>query len=153
MAIAPVYIAPLFNTYTTLKPSPVRDGILRLAHANGISAQEVYQVDASRKTTRVSANVSGLLGTERITLNDNLLNRASPAAIQAVLGHEMGHYVLNHGYKGLLALGLVIVCGFAIVAWLFDRLAARHVDRWGVVGVADPAGLPLIACSSRRISS
>jgi STE24 endopeptidase len=145
VAIAPVYIAPLFNTYTTLKPSPVRDGILRLAHANGISAQEVYQVDASRQTTRVSANVRGLLGTERITLNDNLLNRASPAAIQAVLGHEMGHYVLNHGYKSLLALGLVIVCGFAIVAWLFDRLAARHVDRWGVVGVADPAGLPLIA--------
>lgn len=144
VAIAPVYIAPLFNTYTPLKPGPVRDGILRLAHANGIAAQEVYEVDASRQTTRVSANVSGLLGTERITLNDNLLERASPAAIQAVMGHEMGHYVLNHGYKLLLSMGVLIVVGFAFVAWAFDRLAGRYA-RWGIGGVADPAGLPLIA--------
>jgi STE24 endopeptidase len=89
VAIGLVYIAPLFNAYTPLPPSPVRDNILRLAHANGISANEVYEMDASRQSTRVSANVSGLLGTERITLNDNLLRRASPAAIQAVMEHEM----------------------------------------------------------------
>ena len=144
VAIGPVYIAPIFNTYTPLKPSPVRDDILRLAHANGIRAQEVYEVDASRQTTRVSANVSGILGTERITLNDNLLSRASPEAIQAVLGHEMGHYVLNHAYKLLLAFGVIVVVGFALIAWSFDRLASRRVARWGVAGVDDPAGLPLI---------
>ena len=144
VAIGPVYIAPIFNTYTPLKPSPVRDDILRLAHANGIRAQEVYEVDASRQTTRVSANVSGILGTERITLNDNLLSRASPEAIQAVLGHEMGHYVLNHVYKLLLAFGVIVVVGFALIAWSFDRLASRRVARWGVAGVDDPAGLPLI---------
>jgi STE24 endopeptidase len=145
VAIAPVYIAPLFNTYTPLQPSPVRDNILRLAHANGISANEVYEMDASRQTTRVSANVSGLLGTERITLNDNLLQRASPAAIQAVMGHEMGHYVLNHGYKLIVSFGVLIAVGFAFVAWVFDRLAARNAARWGITGIADPAGLPLIA--------
>jgi STE24 endopeptidase len=144
VAISPVYIAPIFNTYTPLKPSPIRDEILRVAHANGIRAEEVYQVDASRQTTRVSANVSGILGTQRITLNDNLLNRASPGAILAVLGHEMGHYVLNHVYKMLLAFGVIIVVGFAIVAWGFDRLAARHASRWGVLAVEDPAGFPLI---------
>jgi STE24 endopeptidase len=144
VAISPVYIAPIFNTYTALKPSPVRDDILRVAHANGIQAQEVYEVDASRQTTRVSANVSGILGTQRITLNDNLLNRASPGAILAVLGHEMGHYVLNHVYKMLLAFGVIIVVGFAIIAWGFDRLAAKHVARWGVLAVDDPAGFPLI---------
>ena len=144
VAIGPVYIAPIFNTYTPLKPSPVADDILRLAHANGIRAQEVYEVDASRQTTRVSANVSGILGTERITLNDNLLSRASPEAIQAVLGHEMGHYVLNHVYKLLLAFGVIVVVGFALIAWSFDRLASRRVARWGVGGVDDPAGLPLI---------
>jgi len=123
----------------------VRDDILRLAHANGIRAEEVYQVDASRQTTRVSANVSGMFGTERITLNDNLLKRASPAAIQAVMGHEMGHYVLNHANKMLLAFGVLIAIGFGIVAWTFDRLARRHRVRWRVEGIADPAGLPLIA--------
>jgi STE24 endopeptidase len=145
VAIAPVYIAPIFNTYTPLKPGPIRDGILRLAHANGILADDVYEMDASRQSTRVSANVSGLLGTQRITLNDNLLERASPAAIQAVMGHEMGHYVLNHGYKLLISLGAVIVVGFGFVAWAFERLASRHAARWGISGVGDPAGLPLIA--------
>jgi STE24 endopeptidase len=145
VAIAPVYIAPVFNTYTAVQPGPVRDDILRLAHANGIRAQEVYEVDASRQTTRVSASVSGLFGTERITLNDNLLKRASPAAIQAVMGHEMGHYVLNHGYKMLLAFGVLIAIGFGFMAWAFDRLARRRRTRWRVDGIADPAGLPLIA--------
>jgi STE24 endopeptidase len=145
VAIAPVYIAPLFNKYTALQPGPVRDDILRLAHANGIRAEEVYQVDASRQTTRVSANVSGMFGTERITLNDNLLKRASPAAIQAVMGHEMGHYVLNHVYKLLLEFGIIIAVGFGVIAWTFDRLAPRHRERWRIEGIADPAGLPLIA--------
>jgi STE24 endopeptidase len=145
VAVAPVYILPIFNKYTPLQPGPVRDDILRLAHANGIRAEEVYQVDASRQSTRVSANVSGLLGTERITLNDNLLKRASPAAIQAVMGHEMGHYVLNHGYKMLLAFGVIVAIGFGAIAWAFDRLANRYRDRWRVEGIADPAGLPLIA--------
>ena len=145
VAIAPVYIAPIFNKYTRLEPGPLRDDILRLAHANGIRAEEVYEVDASRQTTRVSANVSGMFGTERITLNDNLLKRASPAAIQAVMGHEMGHYVLNHVNKMMLAFAVLTAIGFGIVAWGFERLARRHHARWRVEGIADPAGLPLIA--------
>ena len=52
-----------------------------------------------KQTTRMSANVSGFANTMRITLNDNLLRRGSPEEIQAVMGHEMGHYVLNHVYK------------------------------------------------------
>jgi STE24 endopeptidase len=81
--IAPVFIAPLFNTYTTLDDPSVADPILSMARANGIPAAEVYVMDASRQTTRVSANVSGFLGTERITLNDNLLNRTTLPEIEA----------------------------------------------------------------------
>jgi len=145
VAIAPVYVAPLFNTYQPLRDESIREPILRMARANGIAASEVWEVDASRQTTRISANVSGMFGTERITLNDNLLKRASPAAIQAVMGHEMGHYVLNHGYKMLVSFGVLITIGFGLVAWLYPRLAARYRDRWRIEGVADPAGLPLIA--------
>ena len=142
--IFPVFIAPVFNTYTRLDDPAVRDPILRLAHANGIDATEVWQVDASRQTTRISANVSGMFGTERITLNDNLLNRCSQACIESVMGHEMGHYVLNHVYELLLAFGVVIVAGFAVAGWGFERLRARYAARWGVAGIADPAGLPLL---------
>jgi STE24 endopeptidase len=142
--IGPVYLAPIFNTYQPLQNATVREPILRMAHANGIAANEVWEVDASRQTTRISANVSGMLGTERITLNDNLLNRASPAAVEAVMGHEMGHYVLNHVYEMLAYFAIVIAAGFAITGWAFDRLAARYRSRWRVNGIADPAGMPLI---------
>ncbi len=143
--IAPVYLAPIFNTYTTLDDPTVADPILSMARANGIPASEVYVMDASRQTTRVSANVSGFLGTQRITLNDNLLNRTSLPEIEAVMGHEMGHYVLNHVYKGMLFMGVIIVVVFALLfhisAWAMERWGAR----WGLRGVDDPAGLPLLA--------
>ncbi|HSW28150.1 MAG TPA: M48 family metallopeptidase [Longimicrobiales bacterium] len=143
--ISPVFIAPLFNTYTTLDDPRVSGPILSMARANGIPASEVYVMDASRQTTRVSANVSGFLGTERITLNDNLLNRTTLPEIEAVMGHEMGHYVLNHVYKMMLFFGVLLVLVFAVLdrtsSWALRRWGAR----WGVRGMDDPAGFPLLA--------
>jgi STE24 endopeptidase len=143
-AVGPVFIAPLFNTYTPVEDPGIRGPVLALARANGIQADQVWQMDASRQTTRISANVSGMLGTERITLNDNLLNRTSRDGVLAVMGHEIGHYVLNHTYELLLSFGLLITAGFAVIARLFPALAARHRARWRVDAVHDPAGLPLI---------
>jgi STE24 endopeptidase len=141
--LAPIYVAPLFNHYKKLEDARVKDPILSLARANGIGVTEIYEVDASRQSKRVSAFVNGFLGTERITLNDNLLNRCSLPEIEAVMGHEMGHYVLHHVYKGLLAFGVVIVVGFAAVRWGFDRLVSRRGAAWRISGVGDLAGLPL----------
>ena len=142
--IAPVAIAPIFNDPRRLADQRVTGPVLALARANGITSGEVWEIDASRQTNRISANVSGLLGTERITLNDNLLRRAALPEIEAVMAHEMGHYVLNHVYKGLLELGLVVLLGFWLVDRFFERLRRRHEARWGVRSVADPAGLPLV---------
>jgi STE24 endopeptidase len=114
-----------------------------MARANGIPASEVYEVDASRQTTRISANVSGFMGTERITLNDNLLRRCTPAEIQAVMGHEMGHYVLNHGYKLLTYLGLLIVLGFAWLNWSLNKSLERWGAAWKLRGLTDVAVFPL----------
>ncbi len=141
--IAPVLIVPLFNSPHVLQDVRVVAPILSLARANGIPAHEVWEVDASKQSKRVSANVSGFLGTERITLNDNLLARCSLPEIESVMGHEMGHYVLNHIYKAIVLFGLVILIGFALLNALFERLRARHQQRWQVRGLADPAGLPL----------
>ncbi|MGH9863247.1 MAG: M48 family metallopeptidase [Candidatus Acidiferrales bacterium] len=143
VTIAPVYIRPLFNTYKTLEDPKIKEPILSLARANGIPATDVYQVDASRQTTRISANVSGFLGTERITLNDNLLKRCTPEEIQAVMGHEMGHYVLNHGYKGLLFSGVIIVIAFAFLNGGLNWTLARWGRRWNLRDITDVAVLPL----------
>ena len=104
--IAPVYIAPLFNKYKTLQDPNIKDPILSMARANGIPATDVYEFDASRQSNRVSANVSGFAGTLRISLNDNLLKRCSLPEIETTMGHEMGNYVLNHAYKGLVMIGV-----------------------------------------------
>jgi len=94
--IAPVYISPLFNKYKKLEDARIKDPILSMARANGIPATDVYEFDASRQSNRVSANVSGFANTQRISLNDNLLKRCTLPEIQTTMGHEMGHYVLNH---------------------------------------------------------
>ncbi len=143
--IAPVLVVPLFNTPKKLQDPRVVGPILSLARANGIETGDVWEVDASKQSKRISANVSGLFGTERITLNDNLLRRSSLPEIEAVMGHEMGHYVLNHVYKGLMAFGIILVVGFALLAFSFERLRARFGPRWGVRGIGDFAGLPLAA--------
>src|SRR5271169_6734760 len=121
--IEPVYVAPLFNQYKKLEDARVKDPILAMARANGIPATDVYEFDASRQSNRVSANVSGLANTLRISLNDNLLKRCTLPEIATTMGHEMGHYVLNHEYKGLVMIGVVIVIGFAFLNWgiVFSR--------------------------------
>jgi STE24 endopeptidase len=145
VVIAPVFIEPLFNTYKPLAKPEISEPILAMARANEIPVKQVFEVDASRQTTRVSANVSGFLGTTRIALNDNLLRQCTLPEIRLVMAHEMGHYVLNHGAKLLTYLGIFILIGFALTRILFDAAVRRWGDRWGVRGIADPAGLPLLA--------
>jgi STE24 endopeptidase len=109
--IAPAYFSSA--QHTTLEDPHFKVPILSLARANGIPATEVYEFDASRQSNRVSANVSGFAGTTRISLNDNLLKRCSLPGIEATMGHEMGHYVLNHQFKGCAQrTGVVITLHF-----------------------------------------
>jgi STE24 endopeptidase len=143
VAMGPVFLQPIFNKITRLNDPKVTAPILRMAHANGIPTNDVYQIDASRQTTRMSANVSGFANTMRITLNDNLLRRGSPEEIQAVMGHEMGHYVMNHIPKLLLFLAVEIVLAFAFLYFGLGWALKRWGARWQIREVADPAVLPL----------
>ncbi len=144
MLIAPVFIAPLFNTYKPLADPKISQPILAMASANQIPVQQVFEVDASRQSKRVSANVSGLFGTTRISLNDNLLEQCTLAEVRAVMAHEMGHYVLNHAFKLILYFSLFVAGAFAFSYLFFERAIRRWGPRWRVSGIADPAGLPLL---------
>jgi STE24 endopeptidase len=150
--IAPVFIFPLFNSFSKLEDPRIKEPILSLARANGIPATDVYVVDASRQSDRVSANVSGFAGTLRITLNDNLLKRCSLPGIEATMGHEMGHYVLNHVFKGLVFDGIGLVLMFALLNWGLSAGLARWGESWGIKGIADLAVLPLAALLLSAIS-
>lgn len=143
LLLGPVFIEPMFNRYTEMPAGPLRDRIVAMAAAHHIPAEHIYVSDASRQSKRISANVAGLGPTIRIALNDNLLNRTSPDEVAAVMGHEMGHYVLNHIWWLLFWFGLAVLIVFAAVAAIAPRLIARF-PRWGVRDVADPAGAPLL---------
>ncbi len=150
--IAPVLIEPLFNKYKPLEDAGIREQILAMARANQIPVKQVFEVDASRQSNRVSANVAGFLGTTRIALNDNLLKQCTVPEIRYVMAHEMGHYVLNHITKFLVNFSLMALIAFAVTRVAFDAAVRRWGNRWGVRGVADPAGLPLLALLLAGIS-
>jgi STE24 endopeptidase len=141
--VAPVYFLPLLNDYKQLPDGPVRDAVLSLARANRVPTSHVEWFDASKQTTRVSANVAGLLGTTRIALNDNLLNKTSLPEIKAVLGHEMGHFVLNHAWKLPILFTLVIGLAMLLLGVGMDGALARWGGMLGVSDRTDPAALPV----------
>ena len=142
--ISPSYLEPVFNRFYPLADGPLKQAILSLARANAIPAQQVYEFDASKQTKKISAHVSGIFGSAQISLNDNLINRSSPEAVKAVLGHEMGHYVMNHIYKSIVYLGLVIVIALRLVAWSQAAIQSRLGPRLGLRDIGDEAGLPLL---------
>ncbi len=142
--IAPVFIEPIFNTYKPVTNTAISEPILTMARANQIPVAQVFEVDASKQTKRVSANVSGFMGTARIALNDNLLKQCTLPEIRMVMAHEMGHYVLNHMGKFVVFFGVIFVIGFALGRVVFEACMRRWGTRWGVRGIADPAGFPLL---------
>ena len=140
--VAPVWIDPLTNTYKPVSDPVIKNAVLAMAHADEVPVDNVYEFDASRQTTRVSANVTGIFGTASVRLNDNLLRTSLPE-IRAVMGHELGHFVMNHIYKGLTEMSLLVLAGFVFSKWAMDATLRRHGAAWRLQGVGDVASFPL----------
>ena len=145
MMIAPVFLAPLFNTYTEMEAGPLRDRIVAMAQEHDVPATKVYVFDQSKQHKRISANVSGIGPTIRIALNDNLLERTGEDEVVAVMGHELGHYKLNHGPKRVLKTLLVFGLGLFLASRIAPWLIARFGKRWGVRELADPASMAVLS--------
>lgn len=141
--IGPVFISPIFNNYKPLEDGPVKEEILSLARANGVPVDNIYQFDASKQSTRISANVSGIGSTIRVSLNDNLINNCTLPEIKSVMAHELGHYVLNHTYKLVIYLSLIVITGFAFVNIIMRILISRYGEKWGINKISDITSLPL----------
>jgi STE24 endopeptidase len=144
LTVWPIFIAPLFSDNAPLADGPLKARIESLATANQVPVGDIYVTDASRRTSRIAADVSGFLGTTRITLNDNLLARSSEDEVLAVLGHEIGHYVIGHTTRAVLLQGLLILLGFGFTAWGFTIGADLFGGMWQVRRVDDVAGLPAL---------
>lgn len=145
IVLGPVFLEPMLNHFQPLPDGPLREQILSLARADGVPAHDVLEYDNSRQTDRISAHVSGLLGTMQISLNDNLIKQCTPDEVLAVMGHEMGHYVMGHIFNIVLSLSLIAAGGLAFSRWAQLALLRRFGATWRIHGQSDPAALPVLA--------
>ena len=143
--IGPVFLEPLLNHFQPLADGPLKQEILSMARADGVPAHDVLEFDNSRQTNRVSAHVSGLFGTTQISLNDNLIKQCTPDQVLAVLGHEMGHYVMGHVFNFVVYLALIVATGLAICGVGLRAVLRRFGAGWGLGGQDDIASLPILA--------
>jgi Zn-dependent protease with chaperone function len=144
VVIAPVVISPLFNKFEPLSDKTLETKLLTLADRAGIPGSRVFEVNASKQSTKVNAYVTGLFNTKRIVLYDTLIKNFTHDEIMFVMGHEMGHYVMHHVWLGL-GIFLMFIVG---ALWLINRFIHEIVQRYkrpfGFERIADIASFPLL---------
>jgi STE24 endopeptidase len=122
---SPVVLDPLFNDFEKLPRGELRSDVLDLARRAGVDVGEVYEIDASRRTTAANAYVTGLGQTKRVVLYDTLIEDFTPAETRSVVAHELGHVHYRDVRNGLIWLAIVAPFGTWAVAVLSERLAPR----------------------------
>ncbi|MFB6138386.1 MAG: M48 family metallopeptidase [Halobacteriaceae archaeon] len=102
----PRVIAPLFNDFEPIETGDLRDAVEEVLDRAGFSCEQIYEMDASRRTSHSNAYFIGFGRTKRVVLFDTLVERLSLPALQAVLAHELAHWQENHVWKQLGATAL-----------------------------------------------
>jgi STE24 endopeptidase len=138
----PVLIEPLSNSFTSMPAGQLRTDLLTLAARDGQPVKDVLVADASRRTTAENAYVSGLGSTRRLVVYDTLLQRATPAEVESVVAHELGH-VANHDVWLGTTLG-ALGAAWAVVAVGLITRGSWWRRRAGVRGVGDPRSVAFL---------
>ena len=142
----PVVLDPLFNKFKALPAGQVRSDVLELARKAGVEVGEVYEIDASRRTTAANAYVTGLGHTKRVVLYDTLVENFTRDELRLVVAHELGHVHYDDIPWGLLYLVVVAPFGMFAVARLAGRLAPD-------AAAPGPAMLPALALSATLMTT
>lgn len=139
LLISPIVIEPLFNDYQPVPAGPVNDALVAMAETAHIPTDHIFMYDGSRQSNNFTANVSGIASSARIAISDVAMNKASLDEVKAVTGHEIGHYVLGHIWRGVFLFSALAILLF----FLADRLFARFAGLFGSdARVGDPRGFP-----------
>ena len=123
--VTPLVLEPLFNRFVPLQDERLAGALRGLAQRARVPVRDVLVADASRRTTKVNAYVSGLGRTRRVVLYDTLLETAGEPQIEVIVAHELGHRRERHVAKGtLLGMVFVVVAVVAVWAVLGSRVAS-----------------------------
>lgn len=138
---SPLVLDPLFNDFTKLPPGRTRSDVLELAKKSGVDVGEVYEVDASRRTTAANAYVTGLGHSKRVVLYDNLIKDFTPDETRLVVAHELGHVHYKDVPRGLIFLILVAPVSMFAVQQLTERLTRERGSAGMLPAVALSVGV------------
>jgi STE24 endopeptidase len=151
--VAPVVLEPLFNRFRPLEDETLAANLRLLSTRAGVPVRDVLVADASRRTTKVNAYVSGIGRTRRVVLFDTLLQAADPAEVQVVVAHELGHRRDGHVAK-LTLLAMAAAAGAVAVLWavLGTRIAQPRTlpEALLLLLALEATALPAGAWLSRR---
>lgn len=117
----PKFIAPLFNKFSPLEAGEVASRINALLERTGFNSQGVFVMDGSRRSGHGNAYFTGFGKNKRIVFFDTLLKSLTPAQVEAVLAHELGHFKRKHIVKGMLLSMSMTLVGFMAIAWFMQQ--------------------------------
>jgi STE24 endopeptidase len=140
--IAPVVLEPVFNRFQPLEDPVLADELLGLSSRAGVPVRSVLVSDASRRTTKHNAYVSGLGSTRRVVVFDTLLRDGTPRDVRLVVAHELGHRSGRHVAIGTGLAAAAAVLGVAVL-WLALRSPVA-LEAIGAAGAADPRVVPFV---------
>jgi Zn-dependent protease with chaperone function len=150
--IQPLVINPLFNRFGPMKDQALEAEIIRLAERAGIEGGRVFEVAKSEDTKALNAYVNGFGATTRIVLWDTIIKALDRRQLMVVMGHEMGHYVLNHVWRLIAMTVATILLLLYAVYRVSGALIERYRARFGFTTLADVASLPLILLVASLVS-
>jgi STE24 endopeptidase len=140
--VAPLILEPMFSRFAPLQDEELAGSLRRLSEEAGVPIEQVLVADASRRTTKQNAYVSGLGRTRRLVLFDTLVADADRRELRLVLAHELGHRRAGHVAKGT-ALGVAGAIVFVLLLWVLLQWQAL-LDQLGVTGPDDPRIVPFV---------
>ena len=150
--LGPVLLDPVFNTFTPLPEGETRRDVFALAEKAGVHVKQVYEIDASTRTTAANAYVTGLGHTKRVVLYDTLLKDFTPAETRLVVAHELGHVRHQDVPHGLLWLALVAPFGTLVVARGAEQLTRDGRTPVPAVLLALALTAPVLTTISNQLS-
>jgi Zn-dependent protease with chaperone function len=142
--LVPILFDPLFNDFYEMKDKALEAKILALARRAGIEEDKIYEVDKGKDTNATNAYVTGFLGTKRIVLWDTTIEKFKEKELLFIVGHEMGHFVLNHVVQGILFGCFLALIGLYMIYRVSGILIRRYKNRFGFDHLGDIASLPLL---------
>ena len=146
--LAPLVLLPLFYTVKPLDRESLRVRLLALAERAGARVLGAYEWGLSDKTKKANAALTGIGATRRILVSDTMLTEYSDEEIEVVLAHEIAHHVHGDIWKGIAFESALILAGFFLASRVLEALWGR----FGLRGVADVAGLPLLLLAAGAVS-